>query len=931
MTPTKPRVDIPEYAIRTGDIDIDVSSAHPSESDAHTPTTNASSINELHSVFGTPTSQHSDAHVELAKTDQGLMAPKPKVSHARKTAPGHIKRPPNAFILFRSHCCSPPAPGEEDYDAPGTPTAQQLSVLGINDHRHISRIVSHLWKSLPRSHKKYWEVKAEQKKSQHAAAHPDYRYKPVYRIPGQVRKRRMAVDEADVEAEKRACEQVASDLLVSSGAHLLIEKEEEEEKKRIAQSLQAGGDSSEDLKTSGAEETQAGPTRRRRAAKPRSRPNARRAKKSTADDIPLSEAHRQKWTFDTVMSAVNKGMVPPPPPARSPPKKPRNGPTGGSLPPTELDLPPTALHASDFQIDNYLQQEYSVQFLEEPRTFLQEPRNAPQRNTAYSAAKATGRSTEPTEFEYFEGLNCFVAPPHSNQPVQSHQQQQQQEKEEQQQQPKEPPPQQQVHQRHVQQQQATSAHAATGHHLGNAPLTLEPFPPRRRVDRGFLQLSSFSFPQFSLSPGGFSRPLPSPPILSPRSMQHFSHTFSSPSPSTRLETSSTRTELQVMMSPTSAAFSGNCNPAAFAAACGDSELHLPLAGMRRRGTLGKTTQGGDVMLISPVLGQFGEARKFSLGRWELTRPTHSPLATEGLTAYDLPPEVAEMFASSLPMDGLGAELDAIGCDQEERQTDQASSPSASDHSDYRPSSSSSELSNGSDCEQFSSRFENPKDGPWNPWKQQSHAGDFGYHVEGQPFFVSPPSGLVAPQDAPTMESRQTSSGEVTSHWHAYQAPQGFCQGPALGSPSFGGSFQPGAYFQTLDTPVTTQSTHSKHDETPSQFNCDPTFPARARSHLLPYRERGSDATIRGRFDSLAAAEARRIALEVLQRQLQQPELQLQDTSSLDSAADSDDDFHGEYLHLTPGQARDAVLIDCLLRNGYGVSFDRLPEPPAMTS
>ncbi|ORY62864.1 high mobility group box domain-containing protein, partial [Leucosporidium creatinivorum] len=74
-----------------------------------------------------------------------------------------IKRPPNAFIIFRSHCCAPD---------------QQLSELGITDHRHISRIVSHLWKSLKPAEKAYWEQKAQQKKDEHAAAHPDYRYKP---------------------------------------------------------------------------------------------------------------------------------------------------------------------------------------------------------------------------------------------------------------------------------------------------------------------------------------------------------------------------------------------------------------------------------------------------------------------------------------------------------------------------------------------------------------------------------------------------------------------------------------------------------------------------------------------------------------------------------------------------------------------------------
>jgi len=76
-----------------------------------------------------------------------------KVSHARKVPAFHIKRPRNAFIMFvvlylfskhvsaylstyrfRSHACSNNLVPKE---------------LGISDHRHISRIVGNLWKSLP--------------------------------------------------------------------------------------------------------------------------------------------------------------------------------------------------------------------------------------------------------------------------------------------------------------------------------------------------------------------------------------------------------------------------------------------------------------------------------------------------------------------------------------------------------------------------------------------------------------------------------------------------------------------------------------------------------------------------------------------------------------------------------------------------------------
>lgn len=86
-------------------------------------------------------------------------------SHARKTPPGHVKRPRNAFILFRSHACA----------------ANLIPPTVEKDHRQISRIVSHMWRDLPAEERGRWEREAEQEKELHRRLHPDYRYKPVYR------------------------------------------------------------------------------------------------------------------------------------------------------------------------------------------------------------------------------------------------------------------------------------------------------------------------------------------------------------------------------------------------------------------------------------------------------------------------------------------------------------------------------------------------------------------------------------------------------------------------------------------------------------------------------------------------------------------------------------------------------------------------------
>jgi hypothetical protein len=86
-------------------------------------------------------------------------------SHARKTPPGHVKRPRNAFILFRSYACS----------------SNLIPPSVEKDHRQISRIVSHMWKSLPPDERAKWERQAEEEKDLHRKLHPDYRYKPIYR------------------------------------------------------------------------------------------------------------------------------------------------------------------------------------------------------------------------------------------------------------------------------------------------------------------------------------------------------------------------------------------------------------------------------------------------------------------------------------------------------------------------------------------------------------------------------------------------------------------------------------------------------------------------------------------------------------------------------------------------------------------------------
>lgn len=117
-------------------------------------------------------------------------------SHSRKMGPGHVKRPCNAFILFRSHAV----------------TANLIPKEVERDHRNISRIISHMWHSLSEEERKLWEMQAELEKRKHREMHPDYKYRPSSRRNNVHRRaaRRLSSTE-------RQCERIADAILKSCG------------------------------------------------------------------------------------------------------------------------------------------------------------------------------------------------------------------------------------------------------------------------------------------------------------------------------------------------------------------------------------------------------------------------------------------------------------------------------------------------------------------------------------------------------------------------------------------------------------------------------------------------------------------------------------------------------------------------------------------
>lgn len=83
----------------------------------------------------------------------------------------YVKRPENAFILFRRKCCEERQAAHDQAAAADAPTKKQRQA-------DLSKTISQQWKSLPAEERQYWEDLAKEKKKEHEALHPDYVYRP---------------------------------------------------------------------------------------------------------------------------------------------------------------------------------------------------------------------------------------------------------------------------------------------------------------------------------------------------------------------------------------------------------------------------------------------------------------------------------------------------------------------------------------------------------------------------------------------------------------------------------------------------------------------------------------------------------------------------------------------------------------------------------
>ncbi|KAI0935818.1 hypothetical protein AcV5_004135 [Taiwanofungus camphoratus] len=136
-------------------------------------------------------------------------------SHSRKKQPGHIPRPPNAFMLFRSDLWA----------------KEKIKSSVERDHRQISRIAGALWNSLPEAQRAPFKRLAEAAKQHHAQLFPEYKYAPVYRKDKPVKRKGKTATDGNAARWKAV-------------AHLLMQGVEgndlEKEVKRLDEGVDAG-------------------------------------------------------------------------------------------------------------------------------------------------------------------------------------------------------------------------------------------------------------------------------------------------------------------------------------------------------------------------------------------------------------------------------------------------------------------------------------------------------------------------------------------------------------------------------------------------------------------------------------------------------------------------------------------------------------------
>ena len=126
-----------------------------------------------------------------------IPAPTRRGSQSKKKGPGHISRPPNAFLLFRS-----------DFWAQEKKKPNPVE----RDHRDISRIAAYCWRNLDPVTQAHYHARAQALREEHKARYPGYRL-----IPSARRSRAPKQKSAIVLQKESRCRALAQELMSTTG------------------------------------------------------------------------------------------------------------------------------------------------------------------------------------------------------------------------------------------------------------------------------------------------------------------------------------------------------------------------------------------------------------------------------------------------------------------------------------------------------------------------------------------------------------------------------------------------------------------------------------------------------------------------------------------------------------------------------------------
>ncbi|KAH9891133.1 hypothetical protein C8Q73DRAFT_112026 [Cubamyces lactineus] len=172
------------------------------------------------SSFPSPALSATSPYASSSSSTASSPAPQPVTARHKNTTasrrgdkpPGHIPRPRNAFMIFRSAYCANVKESQVEHD-----------------HRMISKILGEVWQNLEAEKKDYYKRLAAEEKEAHRVMYPNYRFSPQQRTE-KAKKRNV---KRNGPTDKQRCTKVAKLLLEGKGGNALkaeVEKFDESTK-----------------------------------------------------------------------------------------------------------------------------------------------------------------------------------------------------------------------------------------------------------------------------------------------------------------------------------------------------------------------------------------------------------------------------------------------------------------------------------------------------------------------------------------------------------------------------------------------------------------------------------------------------------------------------------------------------------------------------